>query len=445
VQDFVPRASARLEKKSRADLLLSKRGGDKEFRRNVLVGKGFSTEPLRARYKEVLSAGKVRALTIFDERNDLLGPLHKMIYDHLSSFDWLLVGPPTEGRITSSCTLAVQTSVDLVAATDNLSLSVASTILDCLLARASRVPGEIKVLASNALPCFVEAGGQEIQVSHGQMMGSYLSFPLLCLQSYIAALWATRGVEAKILVNGDDTLISSDRPVSSECYPPGFTLNEVKTIRAKGVAEINSTCFLKDGKGRWRRVDHLRRGSFLTDFSGMLHAAAAVRSSVKWTDAFVRSRVGKSWGLSPAQLGLHPRSYPGFCRDREIHKKRLYTDLPERPWTLDESLVALRGRPAEDERIALQIHLRNCGRFRAEDKGSFNPSRGWVRRSFCYLKRSPRSMLTFLSKLASLRLAKVEKAERYYCPEWYTARSVSEGIRKLDPWKQGVLELSDAY
>jgi len=392
-----------------------------------------------------LSAGKVRALTIFDERNDLLGPLHKMIYNHLSSFDWLLVGPPTEGRITSSCRLQVQTSVDLVAATDNLSLSVAGTILDCLLARASRVPGEIKTLASNALPCLVEMGKEVIQVSHGQMMGSYLSFPLLCLQSYIAARWATRGVEAVILVNGDDTLISSNSPVSAGCYPPGFILNEAKTIRSQVVAEINSTCFLKDGRGRWRQVHHLRRGSFLTNFSGLQHAAAAVRSRVEWTDAFVRSRVGKRWGLSPAQLRLHPRSYPGFCRNREIHRKRSYTDLPARPSGVDESLVALRGEPAEDERICLAIHLRNVGRFRAEDKGAFNPSIGWVRRSFSYLKREPRSMLTFLGKLAALRRPTVEKTRRYYVPEWYQPRSVDEGIRKLDPWKQAVRDLSDAY
>jgi hypothetical protein len=444
VQDFVPKPSSRLIKGTRADGLLAERGGDKEFRRNALAGKGFDTSELRARYKEVLSAGKVRALTIFDERVDLLGPLHKMLYKHLAKFSWLLCGPPTEGRLSSVCRHRFQTSVDLVAATDNLSMSVASTILECLLAKAARVPGEIRLLAVNSLPALVECGGETVQVSHGQMMGGYLSFPLLCLQSYIAAAWATRETEAEILVNGDDTLISSHRPIRSDDYPPGFILNEAKTIRAQGVAEINSTCFLKDGKGRWRQVHHLRRGSFLTDFSGMLHAAAAVRSSVKWTDAFIRSRIGKKWGLAPSQLGLHPASYPGFCRNRELHRRRVDTPLPSREPALPEELVAVRGRPAEDERIALANYLRDSGRPGGRTRDEFNPSVGQVRRGFLYLRRAPRIMLTYLSHLSALGVQKDKKGELYFVPAEYVTRKEMEGLRELELWKQSLAESADA-
>jgi hypothetical protein len=444
VQDFVPRASSRLAVGSRADAMLASRGGDKEFRRNTLAGKGFDTSELRARYKEVLSAGKVRALTIFDERVDLLGPLHKMLYKHLAKFPWLLCGPPTEKRISSVCQHRFQTSVDLVAATDNLSLPVASTILECLLAKAARVPGEVRLLAVNSLPALVECGGETVQVSHGQMMGGYLSFPLLCLQSYIAASWATRGVEANILVNGDDTLISSDNPVGSDSYPPGFILNEAKTIRAQGVAEINSTCFLRNGRGRWAVVDHLRRGSFLTDFSGMQHAAAAVRSSVKWTDAFIRSRIGKKWGLSPSQLRLHPASYPGFSRNRELHRRRADTPLPTKGPALCGELLAVRGQPAEDERIALSIYLRDHGRLGARDRDEFNPSVGEIRRGFSYLKKTPRRMLTYLSHLAAIGVAREPKDELYFVPAEYVTREEDEGLRRLGLWEQGLRELADA-
>jgi len=375
-------------------------------------------------------SGKIRALTIFDERVDLLGPLHKMIYNHLSKTDWLLVGPPTEKKLSSVCHRKYQTSVDLVAATDNLSLPVATLILERLLAKAAKVPGEIRLLAVNSLPCLVETGQAEtIQVSHGQMMGGYLSFPLLCLQSYIAAAWATRQTEAEILVNGDDTLISSDGPIRADCYPPGFILNEAKTIRSEKVAEINSTCFLKDGRGKWRQVHHLRRGSFLPDFPGMLHAAAAVRSSVKWTDALIRSRIGKGWGLTPSQLRLHPKSYPAFCRDRELGRKRQYTDLPSCKPVQSELLSAQRGVPDEDERLALTMFLRNQGRLVGGKRDVYSPSKGEVRRSFRYTKRVSR-MRTFLSTLREARLPRVKKADLYFVPAEYVSRRENEACRR---------------
>jgi hypothetical protein len=443
VWSFVPKPSARLAKRSRADHLLRERGGGKEFRRNVLAGKGFDTGELRARYKEVLSAGKVRPLVIFDDRIDLLGPLHHAIYRWLARNKWLLVGPPTEKKVSSVCSMEFQTSVDLVAATDNLSITVASTILECLLARAARVPGEIRLLAVNSLPCIVDCAGETVQVSHGQMMGGYLSFPLLCLQSYIAAAWATRQTKAEILVNGDDTLISSDRPIRSESYPPGFFLNDKKTIRSKGVAEINSTCFLKDGKGRWRQVHHLRRGSFLPDFPGMLHAAAAVRSSVKWTDAFIRSRIGKKWGLSPRQLGLHPQSYVAFQRMRELRRRRVDTPLPSTAQAVQEGLVAVRGQPDPDEVIALSEWLRNHGRPGGGLRDVWRPSVGHIRRTFRYLRSELKSMLSFRGWLSSLKFLKGKEDELYFVPEEYEARRVTEGIRALGAWQQALDEAAD--
>nr|UYL94587.1 MAG: RNA-dependent RNA polymerase [Botourmiaviridae sp.] len=433
VEAFVPNASSRKTPRTRGDTILAEKGGDRYFRRCTLAGKGFDTGLLSARYKEVPSAGKTRALTIFDDRSDLLGPLHKMAYRHLQGQPWLLAGPPTEGRISSVCRHRCQTSVDLVAATDGLFLPVASTILETMLARASRVPGEIRLLAVNSLPIlvddWVEGSEGPIQVSHGQMMGGYLSFPLLCLQSYIAARWATRGVEAEFLVNGDDTLISSDSPVRKESYPVGFQLNEGKTIRSQVVAEINSTCFLKDGKGRWRQVHHLRRGSFLTDFSGMQHAAAAVRSSCQWTDAFIRSRIGKKWGFSPWQLGLFPLSYPGFCRNRELRTRRADTPLPSQVPALPETLRAVRGQPDPDEVIALQVFLRNNGRQGPDKRAEPRKiSVGEVRRSYHYLKRAPRFRLSFLSQIK--QLPSVVKDDMYFVPAEYESRRETDGVKE---------------
>nr|UJQ91958.1 MAG: putative RNA-dependent RNA polymerase [Botourmiaviridae sp.] len=444
VGNFVPQASARLERGSRADLECAALGVG-EFRRQCLTGRGFDTGPLKARYKEVLSAGKVRPLTIFECRNDLLGPLHKMIYNHLSSTDWLLVGAPTEKRLSSVLIHDYQTSVDLVSATDNLSVTVASLILECLLSKASRVPARIKLLACNSLIPQVYLGKEWVlEVTHGQMMGSYLSFPLLCLQSYIAARWATRGMQARILVNGDDTLISAGKAVLSQDYPPGFRLNDLKTIRSKKVAEINSTCFLKDGRGRWVQVRHLRRGSALSDFAGILHLASAVRSEVKWTDAFVRSRIGKSWGLSPIQLRLHPKSYPAFQRQRDLRVKRWDTPLPAPAIGDQEGLRRLQGTPSDEEVFALCEFLRNNGRQGGCKRDSWNPTHGSVRRSFKYRSAPPRYRLSWDYGRQQMKAMMLERTSVYFVPAEYTTREEDEGLRELELWKQGLAESADA-
>lgn len=431
VDRFVPKASSRYEKSTRADLALASAGGGKEFRRNTLAGRGFDTAPLRARYKEVLSAGKVRPLVIFDRRVDLLGPLHTTIYDHLSRFPWLLRGPPTEARVSSTLVHEFQTSVDLVSATDNLSLEVATTILECLLSKASRVPGAVRLLAVNSLTPIVDWEGGTLEVTHGQMMGGYLSFPLLCLQSYLAARWATRRQDAEILVNGDDVLISSARPVVASDYPSGFQMNEKKTIRSKVVAEINSTCYLLDGKGKWRQVQHLRRGSFLPDFPGLLHAAAAVRSVVKWTDAFIRSRIGKGWGLTPRQLDLHPLSYPAWQRTRELRRTRWDTELPCRKAETQE-LRVLPGDPDPEAVFALCEHLRCNGRGSVALRDVYSPSKGCVRRTFSYRSKEPRWWLSWDAYRRSLRLARKEKPRTYYVPAYYETREEQEGMRGLE-------------
>jgi len=321
---------------------------------------------------------------------------------------------------------------------------VASTILECLLSKAAIVPGAIRLLAVNALTPLVDVEGGTLEVTNGQMMGSYLSFPLLCLQSYLAALWATRGQEASILVNGDDTLISTDRPVASESYPSGFLLNDKKTIRSKGVAEINSTCFLKDGKGRWRLVHHLRRGSACADFPGMLHLAAACRGQVRWTDAFIRSRIGASWGLTPLQLGLHPMSYPAFQRMRELRRRRWDTPLPSGVQAPSEALRLMPGEPTREEVYALAYYLKDNGREGGRKRDVFSPTRGEVRRSFLYRAVGPRSCLSWYWQLLKARAHDTGKTRTYCVPAQYVTREEQEGERELLAWKQALVESADA-
>jgi len=377
-----------------------------------------------------LSAGKCRPLVIYDETTEVLAPLHKAIDAHLMQQPWRLVGPPTEKKMSSVHVYPYQTSVDLVSASDNLSLEVTEAILGSLL-RKSRVPGPLRVRAFQSLRPLVDCDGEEKEVSHGQMMGSYLSFPLLCLHSYLAALWALRGEEGNVLVNGDDTTVSSNRYLEVSDYPSGYKLNDLKTIRSETVVEINSTAFLKGRGGKWREIRHLRRGGFLTDYPGMLHAAKAVAWSPQWTDAFIRSRIGKKWGFLPSQLRLNPKSYACHERARSMWNRN-FTCLPEPPKEVSTLLLAVRRRLDPDEQVALFLHQWATGREGGLKRDVYRPTVGCVRRTYQYKAVKPWRFLSYLGQLRALKVpAGRGEEELRYLPANYVSIREDVVLREL--------------
>jgi len=410
VDNFIPRASAREQypdiavgSRPHADVIW--RGEDlgrKEFVSRCLDELPHSHKfEVSCRYKEVMTAGKLRPLVIYDHRIDVLGPLNTTIYDYISKKPWLLRGSPTEARIKAVCTGRVNSSVDLVSATDGLPLDVAEEILKVLFFSCQRVPTSVRKLAMNSLRPEVTFGGKSergktlSKVSHGQMMGAYLSFPLLCLQSYLGARWAARfDPDAKFLVNGDDCVISATRGVLPEDYPSFFELNTKKTITSSSVVEINSTAFLKEGN-RWREVRHVRRGTVLPGYAGILHAAKAYSISPSWSTAFVKARLGRKWGLMPSQLGLDRRSHAAWRRETTMRKTRFFTELPIRGVETDPNIEIRRGEtPDPDETAALVAHIFSHGRY-VGDRERYDPAIGVIRRSYRYRRIPLRSPLSF--------------------------------------------------
>jgi len=435
----VPNPSARMSC-PRADMYWCGKG--KDFRRQCLTGRSVPIDqPVLARYKEVMSAGKCRPLVIYDESTEVLAPFHKVLDSHLMSMPWRLVGPPTEAKISSACVYPCQTSVDLVSATDNLSLEVTEAILGSLLRKSRNIPGPVRLRAYQSLRPIVDCAGEGREVSHGQMMGSYLSFPLLCLHSYLAARWALRGEEGNVLVNGDDTLVSARRYLEASDYPSGYKLNDLKTIRSETVAEINSTGFLRGRGGKWREIRNLRRGGFLSDYAGMQHAAKAVAGSVAWTDAFIRSRIGKKWGFLPAQLRLNPKSYVAFERNRSMWN-RTYTDLPEAPNVPSTLLSAVRRRLDPDEQVALFLHQWAAGREGGRKRDVFRPSVGCVRRTYSYRTVKPWSRLTYISKLRALKIELASKGEEelHFLPSEYVSIRERLILRDLETFGRELME-----
>jgi len=271
-------------------------------------------------------------------------------------------------------------------------------------------------------------------------MGSYLSFPLLCLHSYLAARWALRGEEGNVLVNGDDTLVSSNRFLEASDYPSGYLLNDLKTIRSGTVAEINSTGFLRGRGGKWREIRNLRRGGFQTDYAGMQHAAKAVAGSVAWTDAFVRSRIGKKWGFLPSQLRLNPKSYVAFERGRSMWNRN-FTCLPEAPNVPSTLLLGVRRRLDPDEQVALFLHQWATGREGGKKRDVFNPSVGSVRRTYAYRAVKPWSRLTFLGKLAALKVEPARREEELrFLPVDYVSIREDIVLKELAAYGSSVFE-----
>nr|UJQ92810.1 MAG: putative RNA-dependent RNA polymerase [Xinjiang botourmia-like virus 19] len=367
---FSPDSSTRFSRdQGKADLWWAGNSDKETFLREVKTGRFDPIEGMKLRYSEVPAVGKVRAMGIPSVDYDRLGPLHKTMYEHLATKDWLLRGTPTPNRIRSVCRGAQHTSVDFSSATDNLKLDVTEAILGVALSKSKYIPGGIKLAAHDALYPAVyttnEINGEWPCrfVSHGQMMGTYTSFPLLCMQSYVAARWATRNCKtAGILVNGDDTLISSERRILPEDYPEGFILNRKKTMWSSTAVELNSTQFLKVGGGRWREVRGLRRGAWYVSHKGnATMAAACLRAGNRWLDAFCKIYTHDKKKVLLSSCGVLGKGEAFFQLEKRMMKKGSYWKREEVK-TQESRFDLLDIEPTYGDRVGFWHDLFNAGR-----------------------------------------------------------------------------------
>jgi hypothetical protein len=255
----------------------------------------------------VQSAGKPRPLTKFSDQQLVLKPLHKAMYDHLAKSRWLLRGPPTAEALKtagfSERLGGVLVSGDYVSATDNLPISVAEAILSVALDNSTFVPAGVKSYAMRSLrPELYLEDGFLGPPSRGQMMGSLLSFPLLCCQNYAAFRWACRSVGRKsrnipVLINGDDILFQSDSSFSVSWRQVisslGFQVEVTKTSVDSSYGSLNSTP-LRWSDGFLRPVPVLRLGMLrLPEFPNSLFRS--FRSFLRGQSGPVRFRAAVAW------------------------------------------------------------------------------------------------------------------------------------------------------
>lgn len=407
VDTFIPKNSARSDMSPSLESWRAE--VDKRTFEAYLRGRpwpGF--EEFLLRYKEVPTVGKVRPLGVPSREFDLLGPLHKSIYQFLTGKEWLLRGSPTASRISSTCIHEWQTSVDLVSATDGLSVEVTETILGALLSKATRVPGAIKVLAHESLRPRWTRGKRTGFVRHGQQMGTYLSFPLLCLQSYCMARWATRGWDSKYLVNGDDAVISSAKRVSNSDYPPFAVINDRKTARARNFVEVNSTQFLRRG-GTWRKVPVLRRGVGYTDVQGVYHLATACRNAgPQWQAAFSKSALDNR--ILPSSFGFRLSVRDSHKREMDLFRSWYRSPPPDHPPA--SRFVLLEDEPCGAGADAFRRNLFEEGR-----EGRKREAHSWANFKSVYpmSRRVPLTRPPFAETLALARLKPPVRRRKLWC------------------------------
>jgi len=220
----------------------------------VLHGTGVSDRKPGAEGLVVQSSGKPRPLTKFEVDSIILDPLHKTVYDVLSRQKWLLRGSP-DSRVLKRAGFR-QGAGDLVSgdyasATDNLSIEVAEAIMGVITRNARLVPRSVCDLSLRVLRPLLSFFEGEITVEPrvGQMMGSKLSFPLLCLQNRLAFEWSFRntGVSARsvpCLINGDDILFQRSDHFgrwSAVVEGVGLVVETTKTDVSPNFGTINST------------------------------------------------------------------------------------------------------------------------------------------------------------------------------------------------------------
>lgn len=229
---------------------LSEQGQD--WFSDVCLGESPLREASRVRYTVVNTGGKQRGVTVADGLHHVLGPLHRTLYDYLSQFGWLLRGEARGKKFRSFNALEgeVFVSGDYESATDNLSLEVTELILSEVLSHARHVPASVRDFALRSLRSKIEyrdLGGLVVDQQRGQLMGNFLSFPLLCLHNYLAFKYSIpRNVPLKI--NGDD-IVFRCRPSEEERWrrnvgASGLTLSAGKTLVHSRFFSLNSAFFL---------------------------------------------------------------------------------------------------------------------------------------------------------------------------------------------------------
>jgi len=167
-------------------------------------------------------------------------------------------------------------SVDYKAATDNLNIGLTKIVMESFLSRCDNIDSTRKdmlrsIIYEQNVTYPTKSGVEDLTQRNGQLMGSTLSFPILCIVNLVSFWMAFESYTMKIikledlpvLVNGDDMLFSTDESL----YPhwlyhlstTGFKLSVGKNYLHKSLFTMNSELF-KCVEGRVISIPYFNTG-----------------------------------------------------------------------------------------------------------------------------------------------------------------------------------------
>jgi len=214
---------------------------------------GTVTSPIpgRVRCTAVEAGGKWRVISLSHRTSSHMLPVHRALYSFMSKKNWLLRGEATPVSFSSFRRFegGVFVSGDYESASDNLNVNVSRHVLNQLFSSATHIPIRVREECLAFLqPDFEDLDSNVIgTLGRGQLMGSPLCFPLLCLINYITFRFAGFGPETPVKINGDDIVFYCDRSRVQRWFDcvsqSGLVVSRSKTMVASNVFSLNSTYF----------------------------------------------------------------------------------------------------------------------------------------------------------------------------------------------------------
>jgi hypothetical protein len=238
------------------------------LRRVALGWERIPAPDVRARVGTVKDGCKNRVVTTSSIEQVALKPLHDLLYDRLSEQDWLLRGDanPRAFRNFKRVDGEVFVSGDYESATDNLSLEVYQCVIRSLSGTTSCVPQSVWDLALSRSEAFIYSKRVCGVQRRGQLMGTFLSFPILCLVNYLTFKWLIPR-DIPVMINGDDIVFRSteaEMKVWKEGVgASGLVLSKGKTLVNSRFFTLNSTPFRAE-QNRVRAVPFVRAKALFT-------------------------------------------------------------------------------------------------------------------------------------------------------------------------------------
>jgi len=289
-----------------------------------LLLEGSEIDPTR-KVRLVERDGKVRLVTVASFMQSQLLPLHLMIYDRLSQTNWLLRGDANKGALAEFKVQKdeVFVSGDYESATDNFSSAHSHELLKAILFHAHNVPIGIKQAALGSLTGFLLWENSISGQVTGQLMGNFLSFPLLCLTNFLTVVHSLGWKRANTIplkINGDDIVFRATRGEAelwcAGVKSSGLSLSIGKTLIHWRFFSINSTFFC--ARQIVPRVVPVIRSSCITRDCSSPDALASRAKALSWGWCGKKRRVIESfvikWHHKVARKG-----HVSWSRGRRTH------------------------------------------------------------------------------------------------------------------------------